>query len=86
MDDPDIENEEQVEEQATPSLDDNGIDESDFNFKDMSFSPLQVGMFNAHELYHGARNAGFNSGQALYLVACAITGGPRPPLGTESGE
>ena len=57
--------------------------ESSFRFP--SFSPLQVGMFNAHELYCGARAAGFNPGQSLYLVACAVTGGPRPPAGTEGG-
>lgn len=56
---------------------------TDFQFP--SFSPLMVGMLNAHELYCGARNAGFNPGQALYLVACAMTGGPRPPTGAEGG-
>lgn len=51
-----------------------------------SFSPLQMGMFSANELYHGARHAGFNAGQAIYLVACAITGGPRPPMSAEGLE
>lgn len=54
--------------------------ESSFGLR--GFSPLQVGMLNAHELYCGAREAGFNPGQALYLVACAVTGGPRPPAGS----
>jgi hypothetical protein len=51
-----------------------------------SFSPMQVGLLNAHELYRGLRDAGFNPAQAIYLVACIITGGPRPPRGAEEAE
>jgi hypothetical protein len=74
VEDPDLENEE-TEAQA---------EESEFQFP--SFSPLQIGMLNAHELYQGARAAGFNPGQAIYLVACAVTGGPRPPTSAENLE
>lgn len=74
---PEIEVNEPDAEQSTEEL---------FESMFPKFSPLQVGLFNAHELYQGARHAGFNPGQSLYLVACAITGGPRPPAGAEAGE
>ncbi|MFF4403597.1 hypothetical protein [Streptomyces sp. NPDC001404] len=46
---------------------------------------MRTAMIAAHEAYLSARAAGFVRGQALYLAACVLCGGPRPPLGTESG-
>lgn len=44
---------------------------------------MRTALINAHEVFLSARAAGFNRGQALYLAACVLCGGPRPPMGTE---
>ncbi|MGW7001419.1 hypothetical protein ACWGCW_00980 [Streptomyces sp. NPDC054933] len=47
---------------------------------------MRTAMLHAHEAYLSARAAGFTRGAALYLAACILTGGPRPPFSVESGE
>lgn len=38
-----------------------------------------------HEAYTSFLQAGFSHGDALYLTACVLCGGPKPPPGAEEG-
>jgi cytochrome c len=40
---------------------------------------MRMALLHAHEVFLSARGAGFTRGQALYLAACVLCGGPRPP-------
>ncbi|WP_157995874.1 hypothetical protein [Thermomonospora amylolytica] len=40
----------------------------------------------AHEQYTSLTTAGFTPGQALYLVAAILTGGPKPPTDHDHPE
>ena len=40
---------------------------------------MQEGAVALHEYFTSLLAVGFTVGQALYLVACMATGGPRPP-------
>jgi hypothetical protein len=42
-------------------------------------SPLAMGASQAHELMEAYELAGFEHGDALYLVASIVTGGPKAP-------
>lgn len=43
------------------------------------FSTLAEAAVQIHEMYLSYLRAGFTEGQALYLTACAFTGGPKAP-------
>jgi hypothetical protein len=47
---------------------------------------MRTALISAHEVFLSAREAGFTRGQALYLAACILCGGPRPPQSAEPGD
>jgi hypothetical protein len=48
--------------------------------QELQLTGLEVGLISAHEFFTSARGSGFSRGEALYLAACALAGGPRPPV------
>jgi hypothetical protein len=41
------------------------------------FSALTEAAMSMHELFSSYQEAGFSDGQAMYLVACLMCGGPK---------
>jgi hypothetical protein len=41
------------------------------------FGPLAADAARLHEVFVSFQRAGFNASEALYLVACALAGGPK---------
>lgn len=46
---------------------------------------IRTACIAAHEEYVCLRDAGFTHPDALYLIACILTGGPKPPT-EETGD
>jgi hypothetical protein len=44
-----------------------------------ALTPMAAMSYQAHEWFGCFLAAGFNEGQAMYLVAVQLCGGPRPP-------
>lgn len=49
--------------------------------QEIELTPAQQAMAQAHEMFLNAQHVGFAHGEALYLVATVMCGGPRMPSG-----
>jgi hypothetical protein len=47
--------------------------------QEIELTPAQQVMAQAHEMFLSARYVGFTHGEALYLVATMVCGGPKLP-------